>query len=59
MGERVGYGKTKFSFRGAAAVAIDHDARDPARARDPIRACVGFLNATVRRRERVYFSSRR
>ena len=24
MGERVGYGKTKFSFRGAAAVAIDH-----------------------------------
>ena len=23
MGERVGYGKTKFSFRGAAAVAID------------------------------------
>ena len=27
MGERVGYGKTKFSFRGAAAVAID-PARD-------------------------------
>ena len=25
MGERVGYGKIEFSFRGAAAVAIDHE----------------------------------